>query len=82
MKVVALFSRLPPKLIEATPVSFHTPPELMVTFPVNVLFAVLSRIKVPEIVVAPPTVNVQVFVAPVAKVAPVLIVNGAVPAIV
>ena len=49
---------------------------MIVTAPVNVLVPVFARVNVPETDVVPPTVRVQVLVAPVANVAPALIVSG------
>ena len=55
---------------------FIIPPLFMVTDPVKVFVPVLAKVNVPETVVVPPTVNVQVLVAPVANVAPVLMIKG------
>ena len=60
----------------AATLSVRVAPLLIVTAPVNVLAPVLASVKVPETDVVPPTVKVHVLVAPVANVAPALIVSG------
>src|SRR5437588_4177149 len=54
---VPLLARLPPKLTGQFPELFQTPPELIVTLPVKVFAPPLALMpRVPETLVAPPTV--------------------------
>ena len=63
--------KFPTKEKAAAPVSFQSPPLLIVTLLVKVLVPVLASVRVPVTDVVPVTPRVQVAVVPVAKTVPV-----------